>query len=194
MKLERPTSGQFAFGGAWENAWSFACSALPDDDAVRACVAGRSEVAFEVFFGESFFGVRFNGTPDEVAAFASTCVQALRSTTPRTSFVVELSRLLNLDGFGRQLGFAEIGAVNAWRSVGAFRIERPRDAARDFDRLWQDLQRSAVSRDLCHRKALELAYAAPLPHWFGIPLCDGSPPFAISRHRLQAALDALVHR
>ncbi|WP_284619213.1 hypothetical protein [Aquabacterium humicola] len=87
--------------------------------------------------------------------------------------------------------FAEVGAVNAWRSVGAFRIERPHEAARDLDALWTALMAAPVARADTHRKAMEIAYDAPLPHWLGLPVCEARPPFALSLERLRAALEPL---
>lgn len=191
--LERPTSGQFAIDGAWESAWAFTTDTLPDAAAIRRWVAGRREVAFEAFLGDSFFGVRREGPRDEVERFAVQCVQALRAVASGHGihFVDALSQALGLTGFCGMPAFAEVGAVNAWRSVGAFRIERPHEAARDLDALWTALMAAPVARADGHRKALEIASAAPLPHWLGLPVCEARPPFALSLERLRTALEPL---
>ena len=55
--------GQFARHGIWENTLSFRVDAAPSIDELREYPVDGSELAFELFFDASFFGVRFTSTP-----------------------------------------------------------------------------------------------------------------------------------
>jgi hypothetical protein len=183
-----PSSGQFAKAGVWEQAWSFASQDLPDMARVHAYLDGCTEVAFEAFFGDAFFGARVSGPPSAVQAFAGQCLQAMQAAVQGESFVAALSRLLQQGTLGHKLAFAEVGAVNAWRSVGAWRIPDPRAAASDFASVWDALARSPVGQDGLHRKAIEFAFEHPLPHWFGLPVSAPSAPCSLSPQLLRDAL------
>jgi len=75
----RPSLGQFAKSGSWEAAWSFDLSELPDPGAVRCYLAGAPEIAFEAFFDEAFFGIRFAGEPPMVESLALGGLTALNT-------------------------------------------------------------------------------------------------------------------
>ena len=182
----RPTLGQFAKQGSWETAWAFAIDALPSHDPVRAYLAGVTEVAFEAFFGDAFFGLRLQGDAADVEARALACVAALADAAEGDGFIAALSRHLGCQGFGGEIAFAEVGAVNAWRSVGAFRTDDPSPAMP-----WLDaLLRAPVALNTTHRKAIEFASERPLPHWFALPVSASAPPFAIEPGLLRSALEA----
>lgn len=186
--VSTPTSGQFAKDGAWEHAWSFASQRLPDAASVHAYLGDSTEVAFEAFFGDAFFGARIEGPSSAVQAFADQCLAAMRAANHGESFVAALGRHLQLGPLGEHLVFAEVGAVNAWRSVGAFRIPEPRDALSNFGAVWDALQRSPVGGDALHRKAIEFAFELPVAHWFGIPISALDAPCAVSPGLLRDAL------
>lgn len=183
----RPMLGQFAQGGVWEQAWFFGADALPGDEAVTTYLANSTELAFEAFFGPAFFGVRRRGSTAEVRRFALDCVNALRASHTG-SFFAALQQRLQLPVAGAPIAFMELGCVNAWRSVGALRFDDPMAAAADFETTWQAVQASAVAQDTQHPKALELAFHAPLPHWFGVPVSALQAPFGLSREALQRLL------
>jgi hypothetical protein len=103
------------------------------------------------------------------------------------AFFADLTRRLGLGALGREVAFAEVGAVNAWRSVGAFRIDRLGDVSERFDALWQALGASAVGRDVSHRKAIEFACEQPVPHWFALPVSQPVAPFALDAAALRDA-------
>ena len=71
--------------------------------------------------------------------------------------------------------FAEIGAVDAWRSVGAFHIDDPKIALQDIDQLLSQLSESAVGKDSVHLKAIEFAFSNGdgTNHWIALPISDG---------------------
>lgn len=187
-----PTSGQFAKSGVWEQAWSFPGNDLPDEASVRTYLGRSAEVAFEAFFGDAFFGARFTGEPAATAAFAVNCVRALRMAGRGESFCAVFCDYMQLDALGKHAAFAEIGAVNAWRSVGAFRIHNPQDALAELEHLRENLEHSPVGRDVLHRKAIEFAFEQPLPHWFGIPISSPVAPHEISPALLREALQLLA--
>ena len=182
-----PTSGQFAKDGAWEHAWSFPSDALPDEIALRTYLGPATEVAFEAFFGDAFFGVRLSGPPPAIRAFADQCLQAICAAAQGESFMAALGQRLHFGPSRKKISFAEVGAVNAWRSVGAFRIPDSHLALSDFESLWAALESSQVGQDTQHRKAIEFAFDHPLAHWFGIPVSTQEAPHQISRALLRDA-------
>jgi GNAT superfamily N-acetyltransferase len=182
----RPTLGQFAKQGAWESAWAFAIGELPSREQLQDYLGGTTEVAFEAFFGDAFFGLRLQGDAAEVEARAQACIAATADAAAGDGFIAALCRHLGCQGFGREVAFAEVGAVNAWRSVGAFRIDDPSPAMP-----WlHALLRAPVALNTTHRKAIEFAAPHPLPHWFALPVSASAPPFAIEPALLRGALEA----
>ncbi len=174
--------------GAWERALSFPSNRLPDEASLHAYLGDSTEVAFEAFFGDAFVGARIEGTPSAIRSFAGQCMLAMHAANQGESFVAAFGRHLQLGPLGEVLAFAEVGAVNAWRSVGAFRIQDPRGALADLEPLWVALQSSPAGRDTQHRKALEFAFEQPLVHWFGIPISTPDAPGELSRALLEEAL------
>lgn len=87
-----------------------------------------------------------------------------------------------------ELAFVEVGAVNAWRSVGAEEIwhaDRPVPVRRSVRRL-----RQRPDLLLCpHPVAVEFAGLRPRPHWIGVTVSTPEGP----RHRLnQTGLTRLL--
>jgi hypothetical protein len=186
--MSAPTSFQFAKDGLWENAWSFPNGRLPSQTELLAYLAQTSEVAFEAFFGQSFFGARITGTALEVQALSIKCLHAARAGP---SFFTVFGQALGCPVAGQRPAFAEIGCVDAWRSVGAVRIAEPQLALSDFARLWHSVLGSSVSRNTRHAKAIEFAFEHPLAHWFAVPVSAASDTNLISEKLLREAL-ALV--
>jgi hypothetical protein len=180
-----PTRIQFAKDGAWEQAWAFAGRGLPARSDLRAYLAGRTEIAFEAFFGRSFFGVRFVGEPAEVEAFAARCLDV---AAVRGSLEV-FRRRLGLPLLDEMPAFAEVGCVNAWRRVGAVRVWERGQAAMDFGTMWRAALRSPAGRDSSHAKAIEFAYESPLPHWLGLPVSVPHERNPLSAAMLRDALN-----
>ncbi|AOG21560.1 hypothetical protein [Acidovorax sp. RAC01] len=179
-----PTSGQFAKGGAWESAWSFSPDALPSEDAVREYLGGSTEVAFEAFFGPSFFGARMTGQPREVEWFALQCVRALNADrSPR--FLTVLYEHLQLPRCQSSVSFAELGCVNAWRSIGTLRIDNLPVALAAFEDTWRAVESSAAFQDTRHDKAMEFAFETPFAHWFGVPVSMPEETTRVSRDVLR---------
>lgn len=185
-----PTTAQFAKTGSWETAWSFDADRPPTEAAVIAYLDHCTELAFEAFFGHAFFGVRLVGTPAQVEAFAFEGLRALGASRDG-GFFDQMRQRFQLPLPGAPLAFAELGCVNAWQSIGTVRFDDPRAAAEAFDDTWQAVQASPLSRDTRHVKALEFAFDAPLAHWFGVPVSEAEPPFALSRTALRQVLGAV---
>lgn len=186
--MSAPTSCQFAKGGAWENAWLLPSGRLPSHSELVAYLAQSTEVAFEAFVGSSFFGARFNGSALEVEAF---CVKCLQAVGARESFFGFFRQELGCPIPNQRPAFAEIGCVNAWRSVGAIRIPGPQLSLSEFTRLWHSVLDSPVGRNTRHAKAIEFAFEHPLAHWFGLPISAPGESNLVSETLLRQAM-ALV--
>jgi hypothetical protein len=99
-------------------------------------LAGKNEIAFELIFDVSFFGVRFPGPP--------TCV-----LEPSEHYLICLNNALHTDSFIAAVGnhpfcgelchgltHVKIGAVNAWKSVGSYHLPKPAQSLRNIEKLW----------------------------------------------------------
>jgi hypothetical protein len=180
-----PTLFQFAKDGLWENAWSFSRDDMPSHVELTTYLAQRTEIAFEAFFEQSFFGARMTGSTFEVEAFSTKC---LRAVCAQESFFSVFQSELGCPELSQQPTFAEIGCINAWRSVGAVYISEAQLAPTGFDQLWLSIHRSAVGRDIRHAKAIEFAFEHPLPHWFGVPVSFHGQSNQVSEQLLRRAL------
>jgi hypothetical protein len=185
-----PTLVQFTSTGHWEDAWSFAPSACPDTSALRDYLVGCSEVAFEVFFGEAFFGARVLAPVHDVEQRVLAFVNCVRSARDGKALFPRLQDQGFLHAAGAGAAFTEIGAVNAWRSVGAVKLPAPQQALRQIDAWWPALQASAVGQNTTHPKAIEFAYEAQIAHWYALPASPKHAPYALSKALVQAALEA----
>jgi hypothetical protein len=153
---------------------------------------GASEVAFEAFFGSAFFGIRCRSGQANVDQFALCCLRAFSNACDGSKFFELLGRCEGCYRLGQTPRFAEVGAVNAWQSVAAVRINGIVDAARDADWVWGQLEGSAVERDQARPKAIEFSFHGTLEHWFGLPVSRQRPPCVILRPMVDAALAAFV--
>jgi hypothetical protein len=185
-----PTAVQLAHGGDWENCRRWDIARLPDEAEIARGLAGREEMAFELFGGTAFCGVRFTGSPATVGERIRACFAAARAAHRGADFFAELSARTGLTGWGAKVDFAEVGAVNAWKSTGAVRAEGLPAAEADFAAWWQAIARSPVARETAHPKAVEFACSAPTPHWFALPISAAVPPYAPDRDLLRAAVRA----
>lgn len=187
------THAQFARRGDWEHAWSYSRESPPGNEQVLRYLDSAEEAAFEAFFGRAFVGVRRVGTPPQVAHFADACVESLAGSCTAADFFTQLERRLGLSGFGRSVSFAELGAVNAWRSVGAFRLPNLDPSLAAIDRWWPAFERAPLAAHGQHGKAIEFVSHQPLHHWFAVPVSEASAPFATSRDAVHRAMkDALL--
>jgi hypothetical protein len=196
-----PTLAQFAKAGSWETAWIFSHETLPSVNAVHAflehgalehgtlkhvTLEHRREIAFEVFFGQAFLGVRFEGEADQVKTFALSCVQAFTVARDASHFFELLASKTALTDFCQSFACAEIGAINAWRSVGAFQIHDLLEP--DLQGIWQALQASSVAANTTHVKAIEFACKRPIAHWLALPVSGLESPFELQLDLIRQAL------
>jgi len=189
-----PTSAQFAKKGSWETAWSFDQQGVPTQAELFTYLDATDEVAFEVFFEDAFFGVRLEGPTNHVARLSSGCVEAFASSADGADFFASLQDTCGWKTLGHSPSFTEVGAVNAWRSVGSHRLPPPDQALVDLQALWPVLCATPLARDTEHKKALEFAFEHPVKHWFALPVSRSIAPYAISRDMLQQALASVTPR
>lgn len=186
--MSAPTLCQFAKNGQWESAWSFPRSPLPSHSQLAAYLAQSTELAFEAFFGDSFFGARLTGSALEVENFGVKCLRAVHA---QELFFQVFRHDFCCPVPGQQPAYAEIGCVNAWRSVGALRASMPELAPDRFENLLHTVFESSISRDTHNSKAIEFAFERPLAHWFGLPISGSDESSQISGCLLRQAI-ALV--
>jgi hypothetical protein len=188
LRAERAaTAAQFARNGAWEQAFAVDPQ-VPDAQALARYLDGAGEIAFEAFFGEAFFGVRRTGSAAEVAAFAQACVRALPDDGG-SPFLSRLAQAIGVPAADARCVLAEVGCVNAWRSVGSVGAPFPFATARDTEAFIARVAASPVWSDTTHAKAIEFGFEAPLPHWIALPVSDALPPYAPDLRRLRRAIE-----
>ncbi len=187
MTIKTAVVGQFAKAGGWESAWSFTPEALPSPTTIREYVRERTEIGFEVFFGAEFAGVRFEGQPEYVVESALRCVDLLSKVHDHSSFFDRLAQRFNWSGLGDSFEFAEVGAVNAWKSVGPFRLNLKADV--HVDEIWAEMLHSPVGLNRSHAKAIEFGANRPTPHWVGLPVSGPQAPFELDLSLFASALD-----
>jgi hypothetical protein len=182
-----PTLAQFAKNGSWETAWAFTLETLPSENELVAFLGSIKEIAFEVFFGQAFLGVRFEAESDQIETFAFACVKAFNDARDAKTFFESLGLQTGLTNFAQSFSFAEIGAINAWRSVGAFEINNLFEP--DLESIWQALQTSSVAANTTHVKAIEFACKQPILHWLALPVSSLEPPFELQADLIRQALE-----
>ena len=133
----------------------------------RVARAARDDVALEILWpGQAFVGVRWPVGSWEEAAAAVDRSFRLPSLTVETGLLALLGTTP-----GAALEFVELGAVNAWRSVGPevlWRWGEPRP-----ERLvGPALARRPDLADCPHPLAVELAVTTPRACWVGLHLSD----------------------
>jgi hypothetical protein len=181
---------KIAFDGEWEKAQIFERGALKNKEDARVLVAGQCEVACEAFFGDAFFGVRRRGVPDELVTFVWVFASRMANAKTGHIFFEHLTRELNIP-IAQKFKFAEVGAVDAWKSVGPFEIKNPLYALHNWDQFMTSLRASAVWREQEHVKAVEFAFdnGDGTTHWFALPVSDGA---LILPEKLEGALREYV--
>ncbi len=134
--LESPSLGQFAKNGIWEHAWSFDTRNPPLIHELETYLEGANEVAFELFFGASFFGIRFKGASSYLLELAMHCLECMCSVTDFDSYVIALGKHPLCGKLCNEITHMEVGAVNAWKSVESFPMPEPSQVLVEFDTLW----------------------------------------------------------
>lgn len=187
-----PDRGQLAINGNWAQALRFSRGEAISESVVRAFLGNGNEVAMEAFFGDAFFGVRQLGATDHLIHLVHSFAEAMSVAHSGQEFFAKIEHTFNLR-LGDAVQFAEIGAVDAWKNVGPFRIDIPTIASAEFEKLWEQVQAAPVYQNQTHPKAIEFAFhnGDGTTHWFAIPLSRDSSPFAIEQRQLKKALDLI---
>jgi hypothetical protein len=183
---------QVAVGGRWEEARRIE---LPDGDArarplVRDAGPPGADVAVEFeWLGHPlvFVGARRGpGGPGEEARFEEGVarVAALDPDDP----ALALATLAG--GTPDTVDHVELGAANAWRSVGPLRLWTRGDEAPERDVAARLREHPALARCVAP-VALEVAFARPRECWIGIEL---STPAGAGHVVAPAAVDAMLAR
>ena len=188
---EKLTSAQFARNGCWENRWALDRNLRPDHKELQEYLSGATEIAFEIFVGKAFFGIRIQAEPDEVyrLSMALWCCFCLFDTGKK--FIDNLEKVESWSLLKGAPSMVEIGAVSAWQSVGAYRLPASRLRFTDLQKILFNILQTPLVRDCKHAKALEIGYLHPVIHWLGLPISDLQEPFAISSQMLLDALQSL---
>jgi len=189
MLFEDPPSiGQFALNGIWEKALSFEVDKPPSIDELREYLAGGNELAFELFFGASFFGVRFIVPPTFVLELSQHCLICLDNSLDAASFITAVGNHNFCGELCHEVAHMEIGAVNAWKSVGSYRLPAPAQTLDKIDKLWSEICSTQLIDDVKHPKAIEFVYSDPHPHWLGFPISIQQPPYSLSKEMLRGVI------
>lgn len=168
-----PSIGKMASGGEWEKAENFHPGEYTSEDEVKGYLGSKDEIACEAFFGDAFFGARKRGTPHELLCFVLDFNRALASSVSGHDFFRRVAERPGIP-VGSGFLFAEVGAVDAWKSVGPFRIEDLSAAMEHFEELLNRLERSPVSQERAHTKAVEFAFdGCGCEHWIALPVSEG---------------------
>jgi len=167
-----PSLGKMASGGEWERAEVFQPGGFTAEDEVKSYLGVKAEIACEAFFGDAFFGTRKHGTPEDLLRFVLDFNRALASSVIGPDFFRRVAERPGIP-VGSGFLFAEVGAVDAWKSVGPFRIEDPCAALEHFEDLSSRLERSPAGREREHRKAVEFAFGGGCEHWIALPVSEG---------------------
>lgn len=185
---------QVAPAGRWEQARSAAIPA-PADRAralVRDAGPADADVAVEYeWLGHPLVFVGARRTPEvagEPADFEAAAVRAaaLETTDP----LVALAALAGGEPF--ELDRVELGAANAWRSVGPLRLW-DRDGSRVTGTVAERLSGHPALARCVKPVALEVAFRGPRECWIGVevsePAADGH---AVPAARVEALLERLL--
>jgi hypothetical protein len=184
---QAPTIGKMAMNGNWESAAIFKPGSFTTEREVREYIGDRREVACEAFFKDAFLGVRRQGDPEYLISFVLGFAKALESSCSGSELSETLTKRFNIP-VGVHFRFAEIGAVDAWKSVGPLNIPDPHVALVGFDQLLRELAQSSVGQERHHAKAIEFAYDNQdgTTHWIALPISDG---VTINQSKLKTALE-----
>ena len=190
---------QVAADGQWETAEAVPATSNPA--AARMVIeqvarAARNDVAVEILWpGQAFVGVQWPAASWQQAAdAASRSVIVLATDSPRSpSQPVEAGLLALLGSMpGTDLDYVELGAVNAWHSIGPEPLWRPgmvltADAAESVPLRRPDLASCS------HPLAVELGTMNPQPCWIGINVSTGTGPVhQLDPHLLNNVLSSLI--
>ncbi len=184
---KRPNLAQFAINGIWEEAFSFTQNSIPKQKIISEKFSGIDDLAFEAFFDNSFFGLRNNSKYTSLE-FSKICIKNFLNCSNGYELLENLALDLHSEPFLRKLEFLELGAVNAWKSVGSVKLE-----LNDLIINWEELSKASVFKDKEHIKSIELAYSGTFKHWFALPVSSSEPPYSIDRELFNSVLRRITN-
>jgi len=133
----------------------------------------QEDLAVEVLWpGQAFAGVRWPAGEVQQAAAATARAYAVFSQMHEQPIEAGILALLGTRP-GPDLELAELGAVNAWRSVGSLVLWRRGDDL-TAEALHSRVARRPDLTTCSHPVAVELAAILPRPWWIGIVVSVGS--------------------
>jgi len=182
-----PTHGKMATDGEWEKAGIFRPGSFTEERDVVHYLKSRNEVACECFFDDAFFGTRRIGPTDHLVEFVLSFMRNLGRSQSGSKLFEALRSELNIK-ISEHFAFAEIGAVDAWKSIGAFRIDNPLGPLNSFESFYEALSASPVGQDRTYKKAIEFAFdnLDGTYHWIALPISSDS---RIVQGRLRESLE-----
>ena len=184
---KKPNLAQFAISGIWEEAFSFTQNSIPNQRIISEKFSDINDLAFEVFFDNSFFGLR-NNSKHTSFEFSKICTKNFLNCSNGYELLKNLASDLDSEPFFRKLEFLELGAVNAWKSVGSVKLE-----LNDLTINWEELSKASVFKDKEHIKSIELAYSGTFQHWFALPVSSLDPPYNIDRELFNSVLRGIAN-
>jgi len=185
--LKKPSLAQFAVDGIWEEAFSFMQGKEPNDEILEKKFLDKDDLAFEAFFDNSFFGLRNNSKYTSLE-FSKICTKNFSICSNGYELLKNLAVDLESEPFFNKLEFLELGAVNAWRSVGSVKFE-----LNNLANSWHQLLKAPVFKDEKHLKVIELAYNGTFKHWYALPVSKKDPPYDIDRELFDSVLGKLIN-
>lgn len=182
-----PDFGKIAVDGKWEEAIVYLPGQLEDKINIFEYVKNRNEVACEAFFGKSFFGMRKQGSESDLANFIFEFSKSIEISQDASGFFDQVSKFIDFQ-IAEKFLFAEVGAVDAWNNIGAYKIVDPVKELSSLDQLLVNLSKSNVGIDHLHDKAIEFAYANGdgTTHWVALSVSQNND---ISELKLEEILN-----
>lgn len=187
----KPNLGQLAFDGQWENAIEFMPGRFCSLDEVKQYLGDRKEVAFEAFFEDAFFGIRHVGSSEMLANQILKYASSILSAANGEEFFNIISES-NSFKLAKNFKLAEIGAVNAWKSVAAIAISDPIESLSTLEDTFNQINETEVGQNNTHSKAIEFAFdnADGTSHWFAFPISMKMAPYSLQIEKLKFAFES----
>jgi len=178
----RLDGAQVCVRGEWDRAVRIEPGGSPAEAALQALAADPSVAVELLFSGHAFLGVRLSWLPEEARfeALAALAIVVSESRWRTLRDALEgLGALLGLEAplFRGRPGRVEIGRMNDWLRTGTL---VPESAIGNPSRLADSL-RDLQARVGTESLAVELAYAEPVEHWFGVLVGFADPKRARDR-------------
>ncbi|WP_455596329.1 hypothetical protein [Cloacibacillus porcorum] len=174
---------QFAPESRWEEAVVVEPGGLMTELSAWLDSLRGGRLGFEAFFGmpydggrlSAFIGMRLE-ISDEIRSLIADAAEFFPARWPVSAggLLAETERRLGLRLFAGEPAFMELGLINRWQSFGGLTFWR-RGEGYPSGKFTEAL--AAAPRylgNLPAPPAIETAYSAPVPHWFGVSVASPS--------------------